>query len=370
MWKVLLNFNYEIFLSYLTITTLGISYCTKAHWSGSTLKLREYSNELCLSFAILLVLMLCLFSGELNYHLEEDISQKFYNNPDFITSPFLLASKIFTVLITSSCLLLSMNSIKYSNLPRIEYPFFFLTALLAMLLLISSNHLVYCYLALEFLNFSIYLLLGGKTFSSLANEASQRYFVYSSYASALFLLGIALLYGLFATLNLSELQQLILSSESSMLLSKKMLLSLSLLFLFTALLFKLSIFPFHFWVSEIYEGSPLPSVLFLSSAPKIAILTLWLKITFCLAAKLSFFLPLLQFLALASIAYGTIAALYEYRLKRFLAYSTISNMGFILLAFSLHSIPGFSAGLIYFIIYLITTLALFGLLMQFSIEVN
>jgi NADH:ubiquinone oxidoreductase subunit 2 (subunit N) len=79
---------------------------------------------------------------------------------------------------------------------------------------------------------------------------------------------------------------------------------------------------------------------------------------------------LLQCLALASIAYGTFAALYEYRLKRFLAYSSISNMGFVLLGFSLHHIPGFTSSILYFVIYLLTTLAFFGLLMQFTLELN
>ena len=103
---------------------------------------------------------------------------------------------------------------------------------------------------------------------------------------------------------------------------------------------------------------------------KLAILTLFLKITFSLAASLSFFLPVIQILALFSIAYGTIAGLYEFRLKRFLGFSTISNMGFIILGFSLNNVLGFSAALLYTFVYLFTVIAFFGLLMLFSMEIN
>lgn len=108
----------------------------------------------------------------------------------------------------------------------------------------------------------------------------------------------------------------------------------------------------------------------MATAPKIALVSLWLKITFALASFLGFFLPLLQLLSLASIVYGTVAGLYEYRLKRFLGYSTITNMGFILLALSLHSLPGVTAGILYLTLYLLTTIAFFGLLMLFTLELN
>jgi NADH-quinone oxidoreductase subunit N len=369
MFDLLLNFSYEIFLTFLLIYSLLFSYFRKASWDSNVYCIRAYSSELSLCFAVLLVLMLILFqNGELHYHLYENHDRPFYTSADFHTNPFLFSSKIFAILVTSCCLLLSFVTIRTSHFTRIEYPFFFLSALLAILFLISSYHLLYIYLSLELLNFSLYLIIGGKVFSSLANEASQRYFVYSSYASALFLLGIALLYGLFGTLNLHELS--LLAHQTLAPFNQKMLLSLGLLFLYTGLLFKLSIFPFHFWVSEVYEGSPLPSILFLSTAPKIAFVALYLKLTFTLAIHIPLLLSLLQLLSLLSIAVGIIAGLYEYRLKRFLAYSTISNMGFIILSLSLLNPVALTAGLLYLVVYLITTLGFLGLLMLFHLQIN
>lgn len=369
-WDFVIQYNYEIFLLFVISASSFISYLQRNSWNSNSSSLRAYSSELCLTFAAILILMCILFiNGELAYHLQEEHSQPFYyNNADFDSTPFLFFSKLFAIFLTCCSLLLSYNTIKFSTFTRIEYPFFFLTALLAILFLISSYHLLYIYLSLELLNFSLYIIIGGKVFSSLANEASQRYFVYSSYASALFLLGIALLYGLFGSLNLHELG--LLASQSLAPFNQKMLLGVALLFIYAGLLFKLSIFPFHFWVSEIYEGSPLPSILFLTTAPKIALLTLYLKLTLLLASQLSFFLCLLQFLCILSIAYGTIAGLYEYRLKRFLAYSTIGNMGFIFLSLSFLNIPSIIAGLLYFFIYLLTITAFLGLLMLFQLETN
>lgn len=170
----------------------------------------------------------------------------FYGSDDFLSTPFLLCSKLFTILITSFCLLFASVTIKHSNFTRVEYPFFYLSALLAMLLLIASNHLLYSYLALELLNFSIYLLLGGKVLSSLANEASQRYFVYSSYASAILLSGLSIVYGSLGSLNLSELSWILVVEQRNFLSPESLFLAVGILFLYGGILFKLAIFPFHF----------------------------------------------------------------------------------------------------------------------------
>lgn len=182
----------------------------------------------------------------MSHHLGSNLSATFYSSNEFSSSPFLLFSKILSVALTSFCLLLSASTVKHSKLARMEYPYFYLMALLAVLLLISSNNLIYCYLNLELLNFCLYLLIGAQVSSSLANEASQRYFLYSSYASALFLLGIALLYGIFGSLNLSVLEQLLSASLALPAPPHYMLLHLSLIFIYGGLLFKLAIFPFHF----------------------------------------------------------------------------------------------------------------------------
>ena len=170
----------------------------------------------------------------------------FYNSREFISTPFLFFCKLLVIIITSCCLLYASSAVLHSNLNRVEYPFFFLTALLAMLLLIASNHLLYSYLALELLNFSVYLLLGINTLSSLANEACQRYFVYSSYASALFLLGLALLYGLCGSLNIDALRDILLVNQMEPIFHQKILVNLAFIFVYIGLLFKLSIFPLHF----------------------------------------------------------------------------------------------------------------------------
>jgi NADH-quinone oxidoreductase subunit N len=227
------------------------------------------------------------------------------------------------------------------GLLRGEYFALALFAVLGMMVMISSASLLTLYLGLELLSLSLYTLVAMQRDSAQASEAAMKYFILGALASGLLLYGMSLLYGATGTLALSGIADALHGQSGN-----TMLLTFALVFIVAGIGFKLGVAPFHMWVPDIYQGAPTAVTLFLASAPKLAAFAIVMRILVLgLPELLHDWQQMLAVMAVASLAIGNLAAIMQTNIKRMLAYSTISHMGFLLLGVLAASIAGFAASL-------------------------
>jgi NADH-quinone oxidoreductase subunit N len=252
-----------------------------------------------------------------------------------------------------------------------EFYILALFSLLGQFVMISANNFLTIYLGLELMSLSLYALIALRRDSKVAIEAAMKYFILGALASGFLLYGISMLYGATGSLELAEVSKVIASGVVN-----KPILVFGLVFLVAGLAFKLGVVPFHMWVPDVYQGSPTPVTLLLGAAPKLA--------TFAIVIRLLVegLLPLaidwqqmLMVVAVLSIAIGNVTALAQSNLKRMLAYSTIAQMGFMLLGVlsgvtsagdAEGAISAYGASLFYVLTYVLTTLGTFGTILLLS----
>nr|ALO20763.1 NADH dehydrogenase subunit 2 [Staurostoma mertensii] len=216
-----------------------------------------------------------------------------------------------------------------------------LLVLTGSLIIVMCDHLLIIYLGLELQTFSFFILIAKNRSSIKGSEAGLKYFILGALSSGLYLLGLCLFFLSGVSLNLSDV---LYSSNDVLIVIGSILILLS-------FAFKLALFPLHFWIPDIYEGSSWDVISLLSTLPKISVLTVLMQ--------LSVNLNLLLFCSLLSIIIGTLGALNQSKLKRLLAYSGVSHMGFIVLGYNLLSLEGYEVSYIYIVIYMITMLSVF-----------
>lgn len=297
----------------------------------------------------------------------ENIFVVFSLNFIFSAGYFIIFSKFFILLLVIIVFLLSLDYFDFEKFQVFEYPLLLLLSLLGAFLLISVSDFFILYLLLEFVSFSFYILASLKRYSNLSIEASLKYFILGSFSSALLLFGLSLFYGFFGTTNFFEIFVLIFSLD--IFVDNYFILLFGLLFISVGLLFKLAVFPFHFWIADIYEGSPLIVMVFFAILSKFIFLILFVKIfSFVFFRFFFFFSYFLFIIGLFSIFVGILLALYELKLRRLLAFSAISHVGYILLAFSSFSLYGLDLFFIYLFVYVITIVNMFSVLLFFRFE--
>ncbi len=236
-----------------------------------------------------------------------------------------------------------------------------LFAVAGMMLLISAGNLVMVYLGLEMLALCSYALVAIDRDSALASEAAMKYFVLGSLSSGLLLYGLSLLYGATGTLDLGQLRDAIAgSSETTLLLTGAV-------FAIAGIAFKFGAAPFHMWVPDTYQGAPTPITLFIGSAPELASFALAFRLLEGAVGPLDDRWRLLMAgLAVASLLVGNLIALMQTNLKRMLAYSAISHIGFLFLGFAGGGGQGYAAAMFYVISYAIMSAAAFGAIIVLS----
>jgi len=236
-----------------------------------------------------------------------------------------------------------------------------LFATLGMMVMISANHLLTLYLGLELLSLSLYAMVALQRDSARATEAAMKYFVLGALASGVLLYGMSMLYGATGTLEITELAQL--STEG---VQAQLVLVFGLVFIVAGLGFKLGAVPFHMWVPDVYQGAPTAVTLFIGSAPKFAAFAMVMRL---LAQGLGAEMlvdewrHMLAVMAILSLVIGNLTAIMQTNLKRMLAYSTISHMGFLLLGVLSGTIDGYGAGMFYVVVYVLMTLGSFGIIL-------
>lgn len=243
-----------------------------------------------------------------------------------------------------------------------EFITLILFATLGMMIMVSANHFISLYLGLELLALSSYAMVALNRDSATSSEAAMKYFILGALASGLLLYGLSMIYGATGSLDVSKVAAIISSSRGI-----DPLIMFGLVFVVSGLAFKLGVAPFHMWVPDVYHGAPTAMTLFIGSAPKLAAFGFIMRILAdSLAGAVSDWQGMLVILAMLSMALGNIVAIAQTNLKRMLAYSTISHMGFLLLGILAGTKSGYASGMFYVITYVLMTAGAFGMIMLLS----
>lgn len=274
----------------------------------------------------------------------------------FIADPLAKLLKIAVCLLSAAAFIYGRRYNRARGIFTNEYYVLGLFAVAGMMVMASANHLLTLYLGLELMSLCLYAMIACYRDDKLASEAAMKYFVLGALASSMLLYGMSLLYGLSGSLELSAIRTALAGADHN-----NAAVALAVVFIVVALAFKLGAVPFHMWVPDVYHGSPTSTTAFLGAAPKIAAFALVMRL---LAGGLGDLFALWQqmllILAILSVAAGNIIAIAQTNLKRMLAYSTISHMGFFLFGIASGGAHGYSASLFYVLIYSLMSLGAFG----------
>jgi NADH-quinone oxidoreductase subunit N len=270
--------------------------------------------------------------------------------------------KLFSFFILGIVYIYSKFCLRQFRMFRADFYTLSLFALLGIMLLISANNLVTIYLGLELTSLSTYALVAFDRNSKRSSEAAMKYFVLGSMASGMLLYGMSMIYGACNSLDLVEISAAISARGSD-----DIILVFGLVFLVVGLAFKLGVVPFHMWIPDVYQGAPVPVTLFISSVPKMAAFAMAYRLLQTgLGDMQADWQQMLSLLAVLSIVLGNLAAIAQSNIKRMLAYSTISHMGFILLGLLPGTPSGYGAGMFYVIVYSMMSAAAFGMVILLS----
>jgi NADH-quinone oxidoreductase subunit N len=233
----------------------------------------------------------------------------------------------------------------------VEFLILMLSALLGMFLMISSGNFLIFFLSLELSTIPVAAMANFDLEKKISSEAAMKMILSSAFSSGIMLFGISLLYGAAGTLSFSELP---------LKLSINPLTSLSFIFLFTAFAFKLSIVPFHLWTADVYEGAPIAATAFLSVMSKGSVAFVLVNVLYHAFKPMeSLWYPMLVILAIATMLVGNLFAIRQNNIKRFLAFSSIAQVGFILVGMSAASYAGQTSVIYFILVYLFSNLAAF-----------
>ncbi|HWT28504.1 MAG TPA: NADH-quinone oxidoreductase subunit NuoN [Methylophilaceae bacterium] len=280
----------------------------------------------------------------------------------FVDDPMADVLKLMIYLGTSMLLAYSRVYIALRGMFRGEFYALVLFAMAGMMVMVSGQNFLTLYMGLELLSLSLYALVALDRDNPRATEAAMKYFVLGALASGMLLYGMSMLYGMTGSLNISQVSAALLNGVPD-----HSVLILGLVFIVAGLAFKLGAVPFQMWVPDVYQGSPTAVTLLIGSVPKLAAFAFVIRMLaqgmFVLAIDWQ---GMLVIMAVLSIAIGNITAIAQTNLKRMLAYSTISHIGFLLFGLMSASINGYASAMFYVSSYVLMTLAAFGIIMLLS----
>ena len=257
-----------------------------------------------------------------------------------------LISGIFVMLSSSKYLVVN-------KIFKIEYPILLLSSILGMMIMISSNDLIVFYMGLELQSLALYVLAAFNRNNSLSSESGLKYFVLSALSSGLLLYGCSLIYGFSGSTNFDIISLSITKVQYG--------LTLGIVFILVGLAFKISAVPFHMWAPDVYQGSPTSVTIFFAILPKIAALTVFIRFLYIpFVNMIDQWQIIIIFLSIASMVFGSVAAIGQKNLKRLMAYSSISHMGFALAGISVGTNEGIQSSITYISIYLLMNLSFFS----------
>ena len=274
---------------------------------------------------------------------------------DSVASTF----KVFIVGFSVVAMIYSRYYLRVHNLLKGEYFVLVLLSVLGMMVMASAHSLLTVYLGLEIMSLSLYTMIAIARDRAVAVEAALKYFVLGAIASGLLLYGMSMIYGVTGSLNIAEIASF--AMISSLASEQVLILNFGLVFLVIGVAFKFGAVPFHMWIPDVYHGAPTSVTMFLSTVPKIAATAMLVRLLIDgLGEFQAYWADLFMVLAILSIAVGAVVALMQTNIKRMLAYSTISHVGFVLLGFVTGTVEGYGAAAFYVLAYVLMSLAAFG----------
>lgn len=345
--------NKSNFLFFLPEYFLGLAILCLILFVSIIMKLESEWHAKRVGLALIPTCMFVVFCTLLILSSIEVTNVLFYDT-QFIFDYLARFMQVFLLILVFLFFSFSRDNLLIIFYKKAEYMLLFLGALLGALFLVCSNDLLAIYLNIELMSLAFYCLAAARKKSVASTEAGVKYFLLGSFSSVFLLLGIVLLYGTYGTVNLSELHLLLLDQQSDDELFP--LLEKAYLLISLAFFFKVSAAPFHFWSPDVYEGAPSSSTLFFSLIPKLAYFPAFLRIlagpAMVVFTKISY---LFFAIGVFSILVGSFLAIQQKTVKRILAFSSISHVGYMFLALGTNSIEGVQVAFFYLLVYVLTT---------------
>jgi NADH-quinone oxidoreductase subunit N len=280
----------------------------------------------------------------------------------FVSDPLARVLKLFTYAVVAVVFLYSKDYLRDRDLFRGEYYVLALFATLGIMVMVSAHSMLSLYLGLELLSLSLYAMVAFSRDDPVAAESAMKYFVLGAIASGCFLFGTSILYGVTGTIDLGEIARAVATLDG---LNIHLLFALS--FILVGVAFKLGAVPFHMWVPDVYHGAPTSVTLFIGTAAKIGSFAMLMRVVVeGLGGLHESWSGMLAVLSVLSIIMGNLVAIAQTNLKRMLAYSTISHVGFILLGVLAGTRAGVESALYYTLAYVIMAAAGFGMILLLS----
>lgn len=297
------------------------------------------------------IVALIIIIGVLIYY---PITYEYYGQ-SFLTSSVMNLFKAIILSLTVMSLFIYRDFVKIAGQKlKMEFMTLIMLSTLGIFISISARDLLLLFCGLELQALAGYALAAFNTSEEKSSEAGLKYFILGALMSAIMLMGMSFLYGFSGSINFADIKYLMASQPSIGLIC-------GVLFIIVAILFKLSAAPFHIWTPDVYEGAPISSVSYFSTAPKIGMLVVLINILDGIVGGYEIVSQeLVKIVSICSMLIGALGAIGQSSLKRLMAYSTISNIGYALMAVSIYSVSGNNVAYIYMLIYAIGTAGLFA----------
>jgi len=344
----------EIFMAAVAMTLLMVGVFMKAEAKTVT----RTVSYLATGAMVLALLLVTTFSTQ---------SGTTFNGL-FVTGPFSAFAKVLILGASALTLLMSRDFFDRVNVSRFEYPILAILATLGMMMMVSANDLIALYMGLELQSLSLYVMASIMRNDLRSTESGLKYFVLGALASGMLLYGSSLVYGFAGTTNFDVMAEVFANQHGAHGPSTGLIFGI--VFVLVGLAFKVSAVPFHMWTPDVYEGAPTPVTAFFAAAPKVAALSLFIYVMVGAFGELAEqWQQIINFVAVASMAVGAFAAVAQTNIKRLMAYSSIGNVGYMLIGLAVAGSVasgvdtqqnGIESMLVYLTIYVIMTLGTFG----------
>ena len=277
----------------------------------------------------------------------------------FVSDGFARFSKVLILFTAAAGLALSADYLKKAGLLKFEYPVLVMLACVGMMIMVSARDLMVLYLGLELQSLALYVVAAFRRDSLRSTEAGLKYFVLGALSSGLLLYGASLTYGYAGGTAFTAIAASLHGEHVPL------GLLFGLVFLSAGLAFKVSAAPFHMWTPDVYEGSPTPVTLFFATAPKVAAAAMFARVLFdAFGGATADWRQILVFLSIASMFLGAVAAIGQRNIKRLMAYSSITHMGFALMGLAAGTEQGAQALLVYLAIYVTMNIGAFAFILN------
>jgi len=267
--------------------------------------------------------------------------------------------KIIILIGVIASIALSVRYLIQQGISRFEYPILILLSGVGMMIMVSANNMLSLYVGLELQSLALYVLAAFNRNSLRSSEAGIKYFILGALSSGLLLFGISLVYGFTGSIDFAVIQASLAASEGI-----AFGVTFGLVFILAGLAFKVSAVPFHMWTPDVYQGAPLSVTAFFAMVPKIAAMGLLMRLLIePFGVMADQWMQVIYFIAVASMVVVAFAAIAQSNLKRLLAYSSIGNMGYVLIGVVAGNEAGVSAVILYLLIYMVMTAGVFAIVL-------